>query len=158
VPFNISTASAGLNVTNLDRAVDFYEAVFGFDVVRRGRVRGSAWVHLGTNHDVLLTLWEQCAVPASYAFAGLHHLSFEVDTFESLAAIEQRASASGAIMRSVASRPSPQALTGQVFFFDPDGIRLEVYTESDVPLRGAGEGPACGYYEHDLGETRDSLA
>lgn len=144
---SIAIGSTGLNVTCIDRSIAWYGDVLDFATVRRGEVRGSRWAHLGHGESVLLTLWEQAASFASFNSSGLHHLSFEVDTLETLAELENRAQVSGAVFRRAPGRPQPQAATGQVFLNDPDGIRLEIYTEEDAPLRGAGDDLACGYYE-----------
>lgn len=137
--------SAGLNVSDLDRSILFYREALGFDLVRRGHDRGHGWAHLGTGDHVLLTLWEQALTGPDERRAGLHHLSFELATALDLAEAEERLRRMGARMRG--SDGQVQAPTGAVFFRDPDGIRVELYTEEITAPAGPGDPPRCGFYE-----------
>ena len=147
----VGLGSCGLNVTDLARSVDFYSATLGVEEVRSGVVGNSGYALLGHGGTVLLTLWEQAGSPAAHATAGMHHLSFEAPSLEALRLVRDRLVAHGVALREdVVTGDSP--LTGQLFFEDPDGIRIEVYTEDprcrwpDAEYAGQ-PAPRCGFYE-----------
>lgn len=143
VTSTIRVGSAGLNVSDLDRSVRFYREALGFAVVRRGDDAGHSWAHLGLEDDVMLTLWEQAVSHVDHGAAGLHHISFELASVAALVEAEARLRAMGAHLRE----DGPQAPGGQVFCRDPDGIRVELYTEEPTPPAPAGSLPRCGFYE-----------
>lgn len=145
----LQTGHVGLNVTDLDRSVSFYKAVFGFDVVAEGKEADRRFAFLGRDGKLLVTLWQQSegAFPADRA--GLHHLSFQVETIDEVKAVEQ-------ILRGLDARfaydgvvpHGENGTSGGIFFTDPDGIRLEIYAPtgadpSDAPTEGA---PTCGFF------------
>jgi lactoylglutathione lyase len=69
----------GIDVTDLDRSVAFYTAVFGFDVVaaRADAADPSRRVALpGRDGLILVTLWEQAADGHDGERARFHHLPF----------------------------------------------------------------------------------
>lgn len=139
----IRVGSTGLNVSDLDRAARFYERVLGLTTIRRGSDAGFTWAHLGIGEEVMLTLWEQSSKEIDHRAAGLHHISFELASVSDLADAEKRLRGIGARLRG----SDPQAQSGQVFCFDPDGIRVELYTEQPTPPIPPGSVPRCGFYE-----------
>ncbi|GAA0732731.1 VOC family protein [Dactylosporangium roseum] len=142
----IRTGSAGLNVTDLERSVEFYRRALGFEVIRQSDGASRRYALLGIDDAVLLTLWEQSAARFAADRAGLHHLSFEASTLDDLRAAEARLRAA-----DVAIRDDPEggdaASAGQLFFTDPDGIRLEIYTDDpQVPPVSEPGPPRCGFF------------
>jgi len=139
----------GLNVSDLGRSVDFYVAVFGLEVRSRSDEPGRKYAMLGEQTQTVVTLWEQTSGQFSPDNAGLHHLSFQVETVGEVAAVTGRLHERGARIYHddiVAHREgSPN---GGVFFADPDGIRLEVYAPGAGVGRSAptGEAPTCGFF------------
>ncbi|MEU5693137.1 VOC family protein [Actinosynnema sp. NPDC020468] len=140
----VRTGHVGLNVTDLERSLAFYRRVFGFEVLESAD--GHAF--LGRDGRLLVTLWKQGEGEFPTARPGLHHLSFEVDTVEEVRAAE-------GVLRGLDVRfahdgvvPHGEGATsGGIFFTDPDGIRLEIFTASgvsgDAPTPGA---PTCGFF------------
>ncbi|MER7172961.1 VOC family protein [Streptomyces mesophilus] len=148
MPAPLTTGSAGLNVTDLTRSVSFYVSALGFEVVRRSPPGAPPWAHLGLDGQVLLTLWQQAGTPYAPARAGLHHLSFEVASMAELSALEDRVRAAAVQLREDPHGPARVSDRGQFFFRDPDGIRLELYTEEQPPQPAPAQtAPACGFYE-----------
>jgi catechol-2,3-dioxygenase len=141
----VRTGSAGLNVTDLARSMSFYEQALGFETIRRSSDLGRPWTHLGYGGTVLLTLWQQSTAGFRTDRAGLHHLSFEVADVSALHEVENRLRAVGVPIRDDTGVPGAAAETGQIFFVDPDGIRLEVYADSGPPVDWST--PLCGFYE-----------
>ncbi|MFI2710804.1 VOC family protein [Micromonospora sp. NPDC018662] len=136
----IRTGSAGLNVSDIGRSTAFYQRALNVEVIRSSADADRPWVHLGQDGEVLLTLWQQCDGPFARRRAGLHHLSFEVTDLAELGAVEAALRAAGVAIRAGA--------TGQLFFHDPDGIRLEVYARQGPPVDWTLP-PACGFYDED---------
>lgn len=142
--FSIGLGSCGVNVTDLTKSIRFYGAALGFDVVRSGTEAPHPYVMMGRDGTVLLTLWQQAGTAFDRSRAGMHHLSFEVPSVGELAAVATRLRANGAVLRDT-DEPGTVAETGQLFFEDPDGIRLEIFTEDPASQwRDDGHGrPRC---------------
>lgn len=144
----VQLGSAGLNVTDLDRSIEFYSAALGLSEIRRSSDPQRRWAHLGSGAIVLLTLWQQAGEEFSPRSAGLHHVSFEAPTLADLLAAESRLREQGIPLRGDTRAPGELSRSGQLFFLDPDGIRVEIFTDDPT---AAGPSPlaqpACGFYE-----------
>ncbi|WP_331767082.1 VOC family protein [Embleya sp. NBC_00896] len=145
----LQTGHVGLNVTDLDRSVAFYKAVFEFEVVAEGKEDDRRFAFLGRDGKLLVTLWQQSEGDFAAGRPGLHHLSFQVETIDEVKAAEQ-------VLRGLDARfnydgvvpHGENGTSGGIFFADPDGIRLEIYAPSgadpaDAPTAGA---PTCGFF------------
>jgi lactoylglutathione lyase len=139
-----TTGHVGLNVADLDRSIDFYVSVFGWDV----KGRGDGYAFLGDDERVVLTLWQQSSGTFEKASPGLHHLSFQVGSVDEVHAAEERVRAGGLRIYHDGVVPhSEGASSGGIFFEDPDGIRLEIFTSADVSgTAPSGEAPTCGFF------------
>ena len=148
-PSGLRTGHVGLNVSDLDRSIDFYVQVLGLQVQARGDEPERRWVFLGRDGQLLVTLWQQSDGRFPTDRPGLHHLSFQVDSIEQVRAV--RATLQGLSAQFAYEGVVPHgegAASGGIFFADPDGIRLEVYAPSGtdaapVPVSGA---PTCGFF------------
>src|SRR5690349_1301218 len=87
-PATLQTGHIGLNVTDLDRSVAFYRRVFGFEVQDAGRAAGREYATLGRDGRLMVTLWQQSPGEFAATFAGLHLLSFQVDSGDEVRAAE----------------------------------------------------------------------
>ncbi|WP_445182344.1 VOC family protein [Pseudonocardia sp. Cha107L01] len=149
-PTALKTGHVGLNVTDLTRSKDFYQRVLGLELMVDGRDGDREWAFLGRDGTLLITLWRQSEGLFATALPGLHHLAFQVDTPEEVLAVQRNLSDLGADFHYdgvVAHREGGDS--GGVFFTDPDGIRLEVYTPSGLAGKDAapvGEAPTCGFF------------
>ncbi|MFJ1457354.1 VOC family protein [Nocardia sp. N2S4-5] len=144
----LATGHIGLNVTDLDRSVDFYRRALGFE-----QLGGGDGVHryafLGADGRLQLTLWQQSAGEFSPKTPGLHHLSFQVETIEQVREVET-------VLKDLAVTFAHDgvvahgegAASGGIFFDDPDGIRLEVYAPGGAESAPApsGAAPTCGFF------------
>jgi catechol 2,3-dioxygenase-like lactoylglutathione lyase family enzyme len=143
------TGHVGINVTDLDRAVGFYERVFGFTIGGRSDQEGRRFAFLKAGDTLVLTLWQQSAGRFDAARPGLHHLSFRVPTLADVRAAEARVRAAGGRFLYEGAVPHGEgASSGGIFFEDPDGTRLEVFTsdglrQAPAPTAGA---PSCGFF------------
>jgi lactoylglutathione lyase len=149
-PSALTTGHVGLNVTDLARSKDFYQRVLGLELMVDGRDGDREWAFLGRDGTLLITLWRQSEGRFATALPGLHHLAFQVDTPEEVLAVQRNLRDLGADFQYdgvVAHREGGDS--GGVFFTDPDGIRLEVYTPSGLAGQDAapvGEAPTCGFF------------
>lgn len=144
----LKTGHVALNVTDLNRSIEFYEALFDFDVLARSDDE-RAFALLGSEGVLSIVLWQQSDGQFAAGLPGLHHLSFEVADVDAVRTAEQTLKDLGVefaydgIVAHGEGAPS-----GGVFFNDPDGVRLEIYTTSGVdghtaPVAGA---PTCGFF------------
>ncbi|MEU3363488.1 VOC family protein [Streptomyces pseudogriseolus] len=148
-PAGLKTGHVGLNVTDLDRSLPFYARVFGFETLAEGKEDSRRWAFLGRDGEIVVTLWQQSENAFAAGSAGLHHLSFQVDTLDEIAATE-------AVLRELGTdfvhdgitAHAEGAASGGIFFRDPDGIRLEVFVPSGAQgaPAPAGQEPTCGFF------------
>lgn len=148
-PARVTTGHVGLNVQDLERSTAFYVAVFGFDVLSDAAMADQGYVFLGYGDDLVLTLWQQTEEGFASDRAGLHHLSFAVADVSDVEEARERLAAMGTLFAQdgIVSH-GPGAVSGGIFFYDPDGIRLEIFTGSGLEGHSpaSGEGPACGFF------------
>jgi catechol 2,3-dioxygenase-like lactoylglutathione lyase family enzyme len=141
-----ATGHVGLNVADLDRSLDFYARVFGWDVTDRG----DGYAFLGDGDRLVLTLWQQSAGTFASGQPGLHHLSFQVDTIGDVLNAETRVREAGVRLYHDGVVPHREgASSGGIFFEDPDGIRLEIFTGAGADAHNAapsGTAPTCGFF------------
>jgi catechol 2,3-dioxygenase-like lactoylglutathione lyase family enzyme len=139
----------GLNVSQLDRSIEFYRAVFGFDLLRRSADAARPFAFLGHDDAIVLTLWQQSGGSFAADRPGLHHLSFQVASVEALREAEGRLRALGARLRHDGIVAHAEgADSGGLFFEDPDGIRLEIFAPRGLAGTPAPhtDGPTCGFF------------
>lgn len=145
----LTTGHIGLNVSDLGRSRRFYEDVFGFTTVSESNQDGRAFAFLSDGQRLVLTLWQQSTGRFAPTSPGLHHLSFQVATIADVHAFEPRLHAAGATLLHGGVVPHAEgAASGGLFFEDPDGIRLEIFSptgasDHDAPTPGA---PTCGFF------------
>ncbi|WP_433003746.1 VOC family protein [Kribbella sp. CA-294648] len=149
VPTALKTGHIGLNVTDLDRSLAFYQRVLGFDVQAQGTEADRRWAFLGRDGKLLVTLWQQADGEFATGQAGLHHLSFQVETIEEVQGVQAVLEELGAGFLYDGVVPHGEGVSsGGIFFTDPDGIRLEVYAPSgaDSAPAPSGAAPTCGFF------------
>lgn len=145
----LQTGHVGLNVSDLDRSKRFYQELFGFEVMRESREEGCAFVFLSDGERLVLTLWQQSEGRFRKDAPGLHHLSFQVETIDAVREAEARLRALGVSPLHGGIVPhSEGAVSGGIFFEDPDGIRLEIFSPAGADDRPAptGSAPTCGFF------------
>ena len=141
-------AHIGLSVTELNRAVSFYQQVFNLNPTRIHDEGNQKYAFLINDRGVMITLWQQSDQGFNPQHAGLHHLAMTVDSEQELLEVEHRAKAAGA--EFVYDGPVAHAEGGAsaaIFFRDPDGTRLEVMTPQAPGYRAAKtDAPSCGFF------------
>jgi len=149
-PVVLQTGHVGLNVTDVARSTAFYQQVLGLEVLVEGRQDDRQWAFLGRGGTVMLTLWQQSEGRFATGSPGLHHLSFQVPTLADVEGVQQTLRGLGADFQYDGVVPHAEGGdSGGIFFTDPDGIRLEVYTPTGLAASDAapvGSTPACGFF------------
>jgi lactoylglutathione lyase len=139
----------GLSVTDLDRSLAFYQHILGLELIQAADHDGQRFAFLGAGGRLFLTLWQQSRDAFEPRHSGLHHLAFELPTLEAVQAVETKLRARGVAPRYDGVVPHREgADSAALFFTDPDGIRLEVYSPTGAaglaaPVAGA---PSCGFF------------
>lgn len=148
-PPRVAPGHVGLNVTDLARSIRFYQEIFGFDLLGRSDQPEREYAFLGYAGIPVLTLWRQSAGRAATDRPGLHHFAFQVGSMEQVRAAEARVVQAGAVLHHHGAVAHAEgAESGGIYFEDPDGIRLEVFSPTGagghpVPFAGA---PSCGFF------------
>ncbi len=143
------TGHIGLNVNDLARSKQFYSEVFGFEVRGESTDDQKKYALLAKDGKLVLTLWQQSVNEFSRETAGLHHLSFQAKSVGQIKEIEAKLRKRGAKMiYDGIVLHGEGAKSGGIFFEDPDGIRLEIFTtegleDYSAPEKGAS---ACGFF------------
>jgi catechol-2,3-dioxygenase len=146
---DITPGHTGLSVTDLDRSLTFYQEVLELEVIQHSTEPGRRFAFLGAGGRLFLTLWEQSTRDFEPRQAGLHHLAFQLPSLETVQAVEGRVRARGITPRYDGVVPHREGGdSAALFFTDPDGIRLEVYSPAGAaglaaPVSGA---PSCGFF------------
>ncbi len=115
---------AVLFVSELERAVEFYQQVFGMTVIARESRAAAAFLRASgseNHHDLgLFGLGPEAPRPPR-GHIGLYHLAWQVDTIDELVAAREVLLASGAL-RGESSHGATKSLYGA----DPDGNEFEI--------------------------------
>jgi catechol 2,3-dioxygenase-like lactoylglutathione lyase family enzyme len=145
---SFETGHIGLNVTDLDRSNAFYTKLFGFDVLKESREEGKRFAFLGKDQKIVLTLWQQGSKGFGKESSGLHHLSFQVGSIDEVQKVVEKLKSMGAKVFYDGIVPHAEgAESGGVFFEDPDGIRLEIYTPTGASqYKVPANAPSCGFF------------
>jgi catechol 2,3-dioxygenase len=122
-----------LRVADLDRAVDFYTRVLGFELVTRYGTQAAFLSAGGYHHHIGLNTWEsKGATPPPPGHTGLYHTAFLYPDRKSLAQALRRVVEAGVEL----SGASDHGVSEAIYLDDPDGNGVEIYRdrpESDWP-------------------------
>lgn len=144
----ITSGHVGLNVTDLVKSKAFYGDALGLEVMTEADANGRRFAFLTDGQRLVLSLWEQSEGRFDSARPGLHHLAFEVESVEKVREAEARIRKLGAPMLfdGIVAH-SEGAMSGGIFFEDPDGTRLEVYSfdAGKGHCAPCGSAPTCGF-------------
>lgn len=115
-----------LKVSNLERAIDFYSGVLGFEVTQRYG-SGAAFLSAGGyHHHIGLNTWDSLgAGPAPRGHPGLYHTAFLYPDRATLADALQRVLTAGIPIQGAADHGVSEA----IYINDPDGNGVELYRD-----------------------------
>lgn len=124
-----------LRVSDLERAIAFYEGVLGFTLkLRYGH--GAAFLAAGDyHHHIGLNTWDSLgAVPPPAGHTGLYHSAFLYPDRPSLARVVRRVVDAGIVIDGKADHGVSEA----VYIRDPDDNGVELYWDRDPSMWDVG--------------------
>lgn len=113
-----------LKVADVDRALDFYGGVLGFELMQRYGA-DAAFISAGDyHHHIGLNSWEsKGGPPAPRGSAGLYHTAIRYPTRRALAVALKRVIDAGVPLTGASDHGVSEAL----YLEDPDGNGVELY-------------------------------
>jgi catechol 2,3-dioxygenase len=115
-----------LKVSDLDRALEFWSGVLGFDVMQRYGEEAAFISAGGYHHHIGLNTWEsRGAPPAPRNTAGLYHVAIRFPDRPTLAAAVKRVLEAGIPLTGA----SDHGVSEAIYLNDPDGNGVELYTD-----------------------------
>lgn len=115
---------AVLFVSDLERALDFYTRVLGFELMTQEPRMNAAFLRTSgsvNHHDLGLFGLGATAGPRQRHQVGLYHLAWQVDTIDDLVELRSDLLASGAM-----TGESSHGATLSLYGADPDGNEFEI--------------------------------
>jgi len=113
-----------LKVADLDRALDFYCGVLGFELMQKYGAQAAFVSAGGYHHHIGLNTWEsQGGKPPPPGTTGLYHLAILYPTRADLADALKRLVANGVQLDGASDHGVSEAL----YLRDPDGNGIELY-------------------------------
>ncbi len=137
-----------LNVTNVERSIEFYRALFG---IEPSKVR-SAYAKFDVDNPPLNLTLNQGPVTDRGA---LSHLGIQVPSTQEVIAIAETWRQAGLEARDEMQTACCFAVQDKVWASDPDGYEWEAFTVLQDNLPEAGSGSCCT--PASLAETKASL-
>jgi catechol 2,3-dioxygenase len=139
IPAGANIGHVHLKVANLDRALEFYCGVLGFNLVARFRDSAAFLAAGGYHHHLGLNTWESLgAAPPPRHHTGLYHAAIRYPTRKDLAVAVRRVRDAGIPLRGA----SDHGVSVSIYVTDPEGIGLELTwdrPEPEWPRTPAGE-------------------
>ncbi len=127
---NVSIGHVHLKVANLQRAIDFYSGVLGFEVQQRLGDQVAFLSAGGYHHHIGLNTWEsEGGSPSPRYSTGLYHIAIRYPTREALADALQRLESANISLDGAADHGVSEAL----YLHDPDFNGIELYWDRPEP-------------------------
>ena len=115
-----------LKVSNLERALEFYCGVLGFQITQRYGTQAAFLSAGGYHHHIALNTWESLDGPAPPAgTTGLYHLAILYPSRAALADALRRLLAANVSLEGASDHGVSEAL----YLRDPDGNGVELYRD-----------------------------
>src|SRR5689334_1962755 len=133
MPANLPPIAAGvrighvhLKVADLQRALDFYCGILGFELTQRYGTEAAFVSAGGYHHHIGLNTWEsRGGTPPPPGTTGLYHLAILYPTRAALADALQRLLDAGYPLEGASDHGVSEAL----YLHDPDGNGIELYRD-----------------------------
>ncbi|HEY7147822.1 MAG TPA: VOC family protein [Gaiellaceae bacterium] len=139
-----------LKVADLDRAIEFYRDVLGFELMQRMGDQAAFLSAGGYHHHIGLNTWEsKGGSPPPPGSTGLFHLAIRYPTRAALADALKRLVDNGVPLTGASDHGVSEAL----YLQDPDGNGIELYRDrprEEWPMAPDGEGVAMVSIPLDL--------
>jgi catechol 2,3-dioxygenase len=137
-----------LKVADIERSVDFYCGVLGFELQQRMGDQAAFISAGGYHHHIGLNTWEsRGASPPPRGHTGLYHAAIRYPDRKSLAGALRRLVEAGVPLEGA----SDHGVSEAIYLRDPDGNGIEIYRDrptEDWPRPADGEG--VGMFSHPL--------
>jgi catechol 2,3-dioxygenase len=119
---------AVLNCRDVEASVKFYTEILGMEVVSYNQERKMAFLSFGTeHHDIALFQFPTETAMLEPNHLGLNHLALEIEGGEDqLKELYARFKARDVRI----DRVTDHVMSHSVYFFDPDGNRLEIFCDT----------------------------
>jgi catechol 2,3-dioxygenase len=115
-----------LKVADLDRALEFYRDVLGFEVMQRWGDAAAFVSAGGYHHHIGLNTWEsKGGSPPPPGSTGLFHLAIRYPTRAALAQALRRVAEAGVPIEGA----SDHGVSEAIYLRDPDGNGVELYRD-----------------------------
>jgi len=114
-----------LKVRDAQQAKDFYTRALGLQVAYEDRQRGMVFLSFGTEHHELALFQLATGEPPQAAQPGVHHIAWQLGSFAELQAAHRELVELGIPVEATVEHN----VTRSVYFFDPDGNRVELYCD-----------------------------
>ena len=113
-----------LKVSNLERALGFYNGVLGLEIQQRLGHSAAFLSAGGYHHHIALNTWESLdALPPPHGHTGLYHLALLYPTRGALARVLDTLKKAGIPLDGAADHGVSEA----IYLRDPDGNGVELY-------------------------------
>ncbi len=114
-----------LKVRDAARSRDFYTRALGLRVAHEDLAQGTVFLSFGREHHDLALFQMATGETPGATQPGLHHMAWQLGSFEELQAAYQELKAAGVPIESTIEHN----VTRSVYFPDPDGNRVELYCD-----------------------------
>ncbi len=139
-----------LKVADIQRALDFYCGVLGFELQQRRGDQAAFISAGGYHHHIGLNTWEsRGATPPPRGHTGLYHTAIRYPDRKTLADALRRVTEAGIPLEGA----SDHGVSEAIYLRDPDGNGIEIYRDRPVeewPRPTDGEGVAMSTQPLDL--------
>lgn len=131
IPPQTTIGHVHLKVSNLNRALEFYRDLLGFEVTMMYGTQAAFISAGGYHHHIGLNTWESLGAPQAPRHAvGLYHTAILYPTRKDLAAIYQRLQTANYPLTGAADHGVSEA----IYLNDPDGNGVELYWDRPKEL------------------------
>jgi catechol-2,3-dioxygenase len=114
-----------LSVRDAEKSRDFYTRALGLKVAHEDLERGTVFLSFGREHHDLALFQTATGESPQPTQPGLHHMAWQLGSFEELRAAYRELQAMGMTVESTVEHN----VTRSIYFPDPDGNRVELYCD-----------------------------
>ena len=124
IPGGTTIGHVHLKVSNLDRALAFWQNALGFELQQKYGDQAAFISAGGYHHHIGLNTWESLGGPqAPRGTTGLYHVAILYPTRRDLAVVTKRVIALGIELQGA----SDHGVSEAIYLADPDGNGVELY-------------------------------
>jgi catechol 2,3-dioxygenase len=124
IPANTGIGHVHLKVSDLDKALAFYQGLLGFEIMQRYGTQAAFISAGGYHHHIGLNTWySKNAPPAPQRACGLFHMAILYPTRKDLAIALKRLVEAGYPLTGA----SDHGVSEAIYLDDPDGNGVELY-------------------------------